>query len=137
MRKSIIYDSLEHARFFYKMLEKCKGKDTYYQSLIYCLGICRETRDHISEIYDFESGFVKTACLRAGWQTSGSMQVTRLAMNLYCDCMPSVDDVENEIKEAEYYAPSAIFACEYAIYFWQAIKLRYPEYCSKNENDFT
>lgn len=132
----MMYSSLEHARFFFKMLKKCTCQDTYHQSLIYCLGICRETRDNIKEIYDFETGLVNPACLHAGWQTSGSVQVTRLAMNLYSDCIPSVSDANDEVKEAECYAPSEIFACEYALYFWQAIKLRYPEHCNKIKDDF-
>ena len=42
--------------------------------------------------YDFKTGCVKTECLHEGWQTSGSMKVVRMAFNLYCNGIPSVDD---------------------------------------------
>ena len=29
---------------------------------------------------------------------------------------------------------SDIFCCGYAVYFWQSIKLRYPEYCQKQKS---
>lgn len=48
----------------------------------------------------------------------------------------SEEDLEKEII-SEHYAPSEIFCCSYAPYFWEAIKIRYPEYteiyCQKNE----
>lgn len=50
-----------------------------------CLGIDRDTREHINRIYDFKSGCVKTECLHEGWQTSGSVRIVRMAFNLYCD----------------------------------------------------
>ena len=35
------------------------------------------------------------------------------------------------------YAPSEIFCCSYAPYFWEAIKIRYPEYTRYNtENKY-
>ena len=39
----------------------------------------------------------------------------------------SEEDLENE-KISNCYAPSEIFCCSYAPYFWEAIQIRYPEY---------
>lgn len=97
-----------------------------------------ETRVHndidlfVEEIYDFETGCVKTECMSAGWQTSGSLKIIRMAFNLYCNGTPTVyekEGVEGKLKECEHYTVEDLFCCEYAPYFWQAIQLRYPEYC--------
>lgn len=83
-------------------LSKCRYKDVYHKALIYCLGIDRDTRENANSIYDFKTGYVKTECLREGWQTSGSEKVVRRAFNLYCNGTPSVndyDDAEPQAKE--------------------------------------
>ena len=106
--------------------------DTYHQALIYCLGISDDTRKHIDRIYDFESGCVKPECLQEGWQTSGSEKIVRIAFNLYTDGIPTTDeynDTEAQITETRLYSVSDIFCTGYARYFWEAIKIRYPDYC--------
>ena len=106
--------------------------DTYHQALIYCLGISDDTRKHIDRIYDFESGCVKPECLQEGWQTSGSLRIVRMAFNLYCNGSPSVSMMnteEDRLTECERYTTEDLFCCSYAKYFWEAIKIRYPEYC--------
>lgn len=60
----------------------------YCKALCYCLGISDDTRRNINSIYDFKTGCVKTECLHEGWQTSGSMKVVRMALNLYCNGTP-------------------------------------------------
>ena len=36
---------------------------------------------------------------------------------------------EDQLKECQYYTVEDLFCCGYARYFWEAIKIRYPEYC--------
>ena len=110
-------------------MEQARYQDCYHKALIYILGISEDTRNHFSQIYDIQSGYIKTECLHQGWQTSGSVRVVRLAFNLYTDGTPSVDDYES--RE---YSVSDIFCCGYAMYFWQGIRLRYPEYCQKQKS---
>ena len=55
-----------------------------------------------------------------------------MAFNLCCNGTPSVGDYEAEedqLKECQYYTVEDLFCCGYARYFWEAIKIRYPEYC--------
>ena len=100
---------------------------------VYCLGIDRDTRNNVNKIYNFKTGCVKTECLQEGWQTSGSLRIVRMAFNLYCNGTPSVGDYEAEeedqLKECQCYTVEDLFCCGYARYFWEAIKIRYPEYC--------
>ncbi len=127
-----LFNGKEHKEFFLHHLKRCRKQDAYHLALVYCLGIARETRNHIDDIYDFEKGYVKTECLNEGWQTSGSVRIVRMAYNLYCNGTPSVldyQDAEEQVEECRLYMVEELFCCGYAPYFWQAIKLRYPEYC--------
>ncbi|MDE6608778.1 MAG: hypothetical protein K2K54_13665 [Lachnospiraceae bacterium] len=120
-------------QFYYTYLAKCRYQDVYHRALVYCLGIGRDTREHADSIYNFKSGCVRTDCLHEGWQTSGSVRIVRMAFNLYCNGTPSVYDYENEgveeqLRECRCYTVEDLFCCGYARYFWEAIKIRYPEY---------
>lgn len=133
----IIFESKEHEKFYYEKLAQARYQDCYHMSLIYILGISRDTREHFNQIYDIETGCVKTECLHQGWQTSGSVKVVRLAFNLYTGTTPSLDDYERkdqQIEECMEYSVGDIFCCGYALYFWEGIKLRYPEYCRKQKS---
>lgn len=122
----------EHKDFFCRNLLKCRELDIYHMALIYCLGIDRTVREHFENVYDLKAGLIRTEALQEGWQTSGSVRVIRLAFNLYTNGTASVDDYEDEedrLDECRSYAVEEIFCCGYAPYFWQAVRLRYPEFC--------
>lgn len=59
----------------------------------------------------------------------------RLAFNLYCNGTPSVSDYEYDtekaLEESQEYSVEELFCCGYAPYFWEAVKIRYPEYCDR------
>lgn len=129
---SIRFRSKAHEQFYVKYLPQCRYQDVYHRALVYCLGIDRDTRDHVEQIYDFKTGLVKTECLREGWQTSGSQKIVRMAFNLYCNGTPSTYEYENmeeQLEECGRYTVEDLFCCGYAPFFWQAVKIRYPEYC--------
>ena len=130
--KAIIFISDAHEKFYYGKLKEVRYQDVCHKALVYCLGICDDTRRNIKSIYDFKTGCVKTECLHEGWQTSGSARIVRMAFNLYCNGTPSVDDTEDaeeQLKECRCYTVEDLFCCGYARYFWEAVRLRYPEYC--------
>ena len=129
---NVIFKSAAHRDFFERYLSQCRYQDAYHAALIYCLEISEYTRRNADRIYDFKSGCAKTECLHEGWQTSGSQHIIRMAYNLYCNGTPSVSDCENsdnQLSECRKYTVEDLFCCGYAPYFWQAVKLRYPEYC--------
>lgn len=130
--RNVTFKDEEHRRFFLTYLPKCRYADVYHAALVYCLGITADTRRNIKSIYDFKTGNIKTECLRNGWITSGSAKVIRMAFNLYNNGTPSVydyEDAEEQLKECKLYSVEDLFCCGYAKYFWQAVKVRYPEYC--------
>lgn len=91
----------QHKEFYTEYLKRCRYNDAYHRAFIYCLGISRDTREHVNQIYDFKTGCVKTKCLSEGWQTSGSMKVVRLAFNLYCNDTPGVYDYDHAEQQVE------------------------------------
>lgn len=131
----ILFISEAHEKFYYDQLQKVQEQDEYHKALCYCLGISNDTRRNINRIYDFKTDCVKSECLQEGWQTSGSIKVVRMAFNLYCNGTPSVNEEntpEEQLYECRQYSVEELFCCEYALYFWQAVQIRYPEYTSCN-----
>ena len=131
-RDVIIFCDESHKQFFEEQIVNCRYQDVYHMALIYCLGISQDTRTHIDRIYDFKEGLVKPECLQEGWITSGSERIVRMAFNLYCNGTPSTNlfnNLEEKLRECRNYNAEVLFCCSYAPYFYQAIKLRYPEYC--------
>lgn len=131
--RTIIFRDQAHKDFYKVCLQKCRYQDVYHRALVYCFGIDRDTRSHIDRIYDFKSGCVKPEYLQEGWQTSGSVRIVRMTFNLYCNGTPSVynyedSDAEGQPSECKCYTVEELFCCGYAKYFWEAIKIRYPEY---------
>ena len=124
------YDN-EHKEFWENKLKELEhyGKtDVYYRSLVYVLGICPVTREHFDDIFSIARGEINVDSLQSAYQTGSSVKVTRMAFSLWNRC--AYDSTEN-IEKGEcspYYNPSEIFCCGYAPYFYEGIKIRYPEY---------
>lgn len=131
-KKTVTFKNDSHREFYEKWIGECRYQDEYHKALVYCLGINEDTRNHIHSIYDFKCGCVKTECLSEGWITSGSARVVRMAFNLYCNGTPSVEDYEkheDQMTECRQYTVEELFCSGDARFFWEAIKIRYPEYC--------
>lgn len=130
--RTITFKDKSHEEFYLEYLPKCRYQDVYHKALVYCLGIDKDTRNHVNRIYDFKTGYIRPECLWEGWQTSGSEKIVRMAFNLYCNGTPTVfeiEDAEEMRQESKYYTVDNLFCCSYAKYFWEAVKIRYPEYC--------
>lgn len=129
----------EHEKFYNEKLEELKnyGKtDVYYKSLIYTLGICETTRENFTRIFNIRKGEINIDSINAAFQTSTSAKTTRMAFSLWNRCMyDSEEDLKNGKMSSEY-NPSQIFCCSYAPYFYEGIKIRYPEYVIQKQFDF-
>ena len=117
----------EHKKEFVSLLHRMKGDsgDVYRMTLAYLITADRVCSEHIENMYDFDERRIIPGCLNEGWQTGTSVKTTLLAFNLFTGHMDWCDDDRSLITPAE------IFCCEMAPYFWEAIKLRYPEYTAK------
>ena len=122
----------KHKQFYEQKLKEIGKSDVYRKALVYTLAMCETTREHFADIFNLKDGEININSLQAPYQTSSSEKVTRMAFSLWNRCnYDSEEDIENH-KPSIYYNPSEIFCCGYAPYFYEAIKLRYPEYTQYN-----
>lgn len=127
----MVFKDKEQELFYYQTLKQGGNYDCYHKALFYVLGISKGARSRLNQIYDRKAGCIKVDCLQKGWQTSSSKKVVRLAFNLYTNGTPSVEAAkrkEEQIEECKAYSVSDIFCCSDVRYFWEGIRLRYPEY---------
>lgn len=123
----------QHKQFYEEKLKLTGKEDVYRKALIYTLGICETTRENFADIFNIKEGLINRDSLQEAYQTSTSMRVTRMAFSLWnSNCYDSDEDLENGIVST-HYTPSDIFCCSYAPYFYEAIKIRYPEYCREGD----
>ena len=133
---------VKHKEFWNEKLKEMEvmGKtDVYYKSIVYTLGICDTTRQHFKDIFNLKTGKINIDSLQSPYQTGTSAKVTRMAFSLWNRCnYDSEKDIDNGVLSSKYNA-SEIFACSYAPYFYEGIKIRYPEYTKEKnfEKDFT
>jgi hypothetical protein len=119
--RSIRFADKEHEAFYHDMLAKINNHDVYHQAFFYAMGICSETRRYIHSLFDFTERGIRPEGLSAAWQTGGTRRLCRLAFNLWNGW--TEDGMER------YSTPYELFDCGFAPYFFEAIRLRYPEYC--------
>jgi hypothetical protein len=130
-----MFESEEHYSFYIEKVEKL-NPDVYLRALIYAVGICPDTRRRWQSFYDEADRSIKPEVINEGWQTGTTYKITRLAYQLFTDGTPTAvtydekDNQTEDFKECSRYSVSDIFCCEYAPFFVEAIKLRYPEYFS-------
>lgn len=93
----------------------------YHRAFFYVMGIASETRANINQMFNFKEDCIEPEGMHGGWQTSGTVKVCHLAFNLW-------NGYAEEGRE-RYFTPEELFCCEFAPYFMEGIKVRYPEYC--------
>lgn len=140
--ESIMFRDEGHYYFYHEKVAELKA-DVYLKSLIYIVGICYDTRSRWSSFYDEKSKSIKPEVLNNGWQTGTTMRATRLALNLFTDGTPTARQYdehgnslplsESDFDECSRYSVSDVFCCEFAVFFVEAVKLRYPEYFAARE----
>ncbi len=129
------YIDREHEEFYQRKIREYENADCYHKALIYTLGICETTREHFNEIFG-KNKELNFDSLQSPWQTSTSEKVVRMAFSLWNSS--SMYESEKDATEGNIsneYNPSNIFCCSYAPYFYEAIKLRYPEYTKALNNE--
>lgn len=123
------FASKEHEKFYYQMLNKSRINDSYHRAFFYCMGISDTTRMNVGRVFDFKQDCIIPEGLHEGWQTGGTVRLTRLAFNLWNGYTEKGDERMS--------TPYEIFDCGYAPYFYEAIRQRYPEYCRDISADRT
>lgn len=135
----MIFKDDRHENAFYQILDRMQlsYSDPERTALAYLLALNEDCRSHINDLYDFEERVILPEGLDQEWQTHTSLKTTRLAFNLYngyCydgQTYTDPEGYENDLP-SKYYCPVYLFACSYGPYYWEAIKIRYPEYTKED-----
>lgn len=124
------FKNKEHQKFYKQSMKDCKVDDTYHRALFYVLGLYDDTRNHISDLYDFETDSIKLNALDKAWQTSGTYNSTLFAFNLFNGY------IQEDGREKES-TPYCLFQSGAAPYFIEAIKIKFPDhqYVRKQSNE--
>lgn len=115
---NIQFRSAEHRDFFLENMNKCRVNDSYHRAFFYVMGIASETRANINQMFDFKNDCIEPDGMHGGWQTSGTVKVCRLAFNLW--------NGYTDMNSPQSFTPEDLFCCEFAPYFMEGIKVRYP-----------
>ena len=117
----------QHRKFYEDCINKANAsKDPYRKALFYMLGLTEKTRCNISHLYDFKERGIVFDGLFGDFQTSVSLKVTRMAFNLYNGFTGDTGEKGND--EPRFYSPYYLYDTGLMVYFFEAVKLRYPEY---------
>lgn len=122
-----------HWECFTEIINQMQQSDVYHMAVAYLLALDTVTRNHVNDIFDFSENCIRTDALSKPWQTGTSRKTTRLAFNLWNGCCSDGDtytDSEGytaDLPSGEYSVVD-IFSCSYAAYYWEAVKIRFPEY---------
>lgn len=119
--QNIRFVSEEHRSFFLSMVAKSRHDDSYHRSFFYVMGIAPETRANIQQMFNFKEDCIEPDGMHGSWQTSSTIRVCRLAFNLW--------NGYTDPEQSNAFSPEDLFCCEFAPYFMEGVKVRYPEYC--------
>lgn len=122
--EKLIFTSDRHRAFYEENMARVRD-DSYHRALFYLLGVSDDTRKMINRLFDFDEDCIRPEALHEGWQTSGTYRLCLLAINLW--------NGYTEPGHEQEAAPYDLFACGYAPYMLEGIRLRYPEYCREPE----
>ena len=129
----MLFINNEHKEFFLDCIKKANAADDpYRKALFYMLGLTGETRRHINTLYNFTERGIKIDGLYDGFQTGTSSKVTRMAFNLYNGFTGDAESSRDD--DPKYYSPYHLYDTGLMAYFFEAVKLRYPEYYHSPNN---
>lgn len=116
------FKDVEHEKSFNDFIHRARvsSGDIERICLFYLFALMKETRTHIDDLYDFKTGCMKPDGFNHGWQTSGSVRITKLGFNLF-------NNYRGEDREREDYSPLEIFCIseDYREYMLYAVQMRF------------
>lgn len=123
----MIFKDSDHESSYAEISSRMKCLDEYHRAAAYLLSLDSVCRQHSTDIFDFQEDLICPESLRANWQTGTSRKTSRLLFNLWNGYNAEGEPIEDETASA-YYTPEQLFSCSYAPYYWQAIRIRFPDY---------
>lgn len=114
-----------HEENYLKLLEEMRSKDEYHKSTAYLIALDNDLMQHLNDVFDLDQDVIKHTALNQPWQTGTSIKTTRLLFNLWNSFMyESSEDFTEDIL-SRHYSIDEIFSSCLALYYFEAIKLRF------------
>lgn len=114
-----------HKENYFRILEEMRSQDEYHKSTAYLIALDNELTAHFNDVFDLDQDVIKHTALNQPWQTGTSVKTTRLLFNLWNSFMyDNTEDFENDIISRDY-SIDEIFSSCLAVYYFEAIKLRF------------
>lgn len=118
-----------HEAFYCEWLEQAieskRVPDGYFRAFLYLCGLCPDTQAHFHRLFDWDEWCIRPEGLSEGWQTGTTKKITRLAFNLWNGYGAEEPD---DTSISPFFLPDELFCCGFQPYFFEAIRLRFPEY---------
>lgn len=128
----MMFQDPKHERRYLEIITKMENDDEYHSPVAYLFALNDDCYKHINDLYDFEERCIKPrTAFHHDWQTGTSAKTTRLAYNLWNGTYSSISENGEDILSSGF-TPNDIFCSSLAPYFWEAVKLRYPNYCNED-----
>ena len=125
--QNIQFKNKTHSKRYQELMEKMLHDNVYYRAVAYLIALNDDCYRNMSSIFNIEEGIIIPEGVNEAWQTSSSLRVTRLMFNLWNGYCNDESDVECPLVSSDY-TVSEIFYDSDARYFFEAIKIRYPEH---------
>ena len=132
----IKFKDKDHELNYLSLFQEMKKQTSAHQAVAYLLALDPICFLHCRELYDFREGHTIPRGLDEAWHTLISRRTTRLAFNLFDGHFSDGEtyigsDGFEEMLPSVYYSPAYLFCCEYAKYYAEALKIRFPEFFGK------
>ena len=131
---TVSFYDVAHEEFFQENLKRSMASghtpDSYFQSFLYLCGLFADTRNHFHRLFDWQEWCIRPEGLSEGWQTGTTRKITRLAFSLWNGYGQEIPD-RSDISAS--FLPDEVFCCPFQPYFFDAIRLRFPEYSKSVE----
>ena len=116
--KVIKYKDARHKNAYLQAIQRDRVDvlDVERKALLYLLTLPQDTRDHIDECYNFDTGGFKKECLTSSWITDGGKRAVMLGISLFAGGFAPKINLVQVLGYPEFFP-----------YFIQAIKLRFLE----------
>ena len=137
----IIYKDKDHELNYNFLLQLMTRITSTRKAVAYLLALDQICFEHCRELYDFHEDNTIPEGLDKAWHTSASRRTTRLAFNLYNGYFSDGEtyigsDGFEEMLPSRFYTPYTFFGCEDALYYVEAVKIRFEKYFGRmDKND--
>ena len=115
----------EHERNYNFILDMMPYSDIERKALAYLFALDTVCFEHIRDLYDFSDNRILLSGIDKGWHTGTSKRTTRLAFNLFNSFCS--DSIENDLPSVSF-TPVELFCSEYAKFYVEALRIRFPEF---------